>query len=152
MKKLFYYLFATVLCCGFVACDTEDNSGASGGNYSKSDLVGHWQNVSYKNSGTTGEEISFKNNSAVVYEAYKYKGDDEQEVIAKGTYTLDGDVISISYNDVSVYTSDDSNKFWGFTNNKDRKVRYTIKSLDGTRMKVTDDSGKQIEFEMYKAI
>jgi len=73
-------------------------------------------------------------------------------VIAKGTYTLNGDVISISYNDVSVYTSDDSNKFWGFTNNKDRKVRYTIKSLDGTRMKVTDDSGKLIEFEMYKAI
>jgi len=26
MKKLFYYLFATVLCCGFVACDTEENN------------------------------------------------------------------------------------------------------------------------------
>lgn len=152
MKKFFYFMCVTVLCCGFVACDTEDNPGGSDANYSKSDLIGHWQNVSYKNSGTTGEEISFKNSSAVVYEAYRYNGDDEQEVIAKGTYTLNGDVISISYNDVSVYTSDDSNKFWGFTNNRDREVRYTIKSINGTRMKVTDDSGKQIEFEMYKAI
>lgn len=120
--------------------------------FSESDLIGHWTNVVYNNSETTSEGISFLNNTSIVYEASIYNGDDEQEVIAKGTYTLNGDVISISYNDVSVYTSDDSNKFWGFTNKKSRKVSYTIRSISGTRMKVTDDSGKQIEFEMYKSI
>lgn len=148
MKKFFYFVCAVVLCCGFVACDTEENYGGSGSNYSKTDLIGNWQNVAYEDSVTMGEEISFKNISAVVYEAYRYLGDDEQEVIAKGTYTLNGDVIGISYYDVSVCAGD-SNKLGDFINRKGRKVNYTIMSIEGTRMTVTDDSGKQIEFEMY---
>lgn len=161
MRKCFYFLLVAMLCYGFVACDTEENkenevenewneqpedNGDSNNNYSKNDFTGHWENIAYANSETTAEIISFMD-TVVVYEAYMYQGENEKEVIANGTYTVDGNIIYISYDDVYVYTSDDSNVFWGFTNKKGKNISYTIKSINETLMKLMDETGKEITFE-----
>ena len=46
MKKIFYFVFAAMLCCGFVACSDSDEK-ESGGSGSEELLLGTWHLVKY---------------------------------------------------------------------------------------------------------
>ena len=46
MKKFFYFVFAAMLCCGFVACSDSDEK-ESGGSASEELLLGTWHLVKY---------------------------------------------------------------------------------------------------------
>lgn len=46
MKKIFYFVFAAMLCCGFVACSDSDEK-ESGGSASEELLLGTWHLVKY---------------------------------------------------------------------------------------------------------
>lgn len=42
MKKLFYFAFMAMLCCGFVACSDDDDNGGDAGDI-QSALIGTWE-------------------------------------------------------------------------------------------------------------
>ena len=153
--KLFVVAVLTValLACnkGNATSEGEDNSDFS------SMLPGHWAN-SETDEYTTIESLSFDSlwGNSVVYQYASYPGDDEYEIIVRGTYSLSGSVIIAQYNEmVSVSTYIDGvygDSYRGFTDGVNKTVHYTIESCDGTNMVLTDETGNRLNMHKYKTL
>lgn len=152
--KLMSMLCATAaLSIGVCSCGDNDSSS---GKPEPTDyallLPGHWSNVSCDDD--TSETLSFnaKGSGSIAYEYSSYPGDDEYEIIARGTCALNGNTLTASYTQVSVYTSTGSKSHGGFTDDTAATVVYTIESCDGRKLTIRSGSGPVMNFEKYADI
>lgn len=153
MKRLRFMqtlLIASVLCLGFSSCGDDDETVTTVDTDFSKLIRGHWANtdvdedyyyvslsIDYKGSGT----ISF----------YDLINDDDQYgVMAFGTYTLNGNKLTAIYNDVDCKDANyKSFTYHGFSDGKSRTIVYTIQSCDGNKLVLTDESGKNANYEKY---
>lgn len=76
----------------------------------------------------------------------------EDYVMASGTYSLSGNVLTVQYTNVSVYVENGGSYFKGFSNKQSRTVKYTISSLTNKVMTMKDGTGELKTFTKYKNV
>lgn len=143
------------LCIAFVSCNKANDTNTGNADFSEY-LPGHWSN-SDTDEYTTTESLSFDASSenSIAYQYARYPGDDEYEINARGTYTLDGSTITANYSSVSVYTyinGREGNSYKGFTDDVNAVMRYTILSCDGENMTIIDNEGNTLNFHLYRSL
>lgn len=154
MKKiLLFYIIA--LCTVLSSCNDDKNDGRNenpGKNeneemvVTEEQLQGHWSNPAYEGTMYT-ENFSFQTDSKIVYEGLEDTEDDQYSVIARGTYSIQNNVLTCVYTTVSVYSPDDT--FWDFANGKNLTKTYTIESFKDSEMTLTEN-GKTFKIVKYK--
>ena len=99
MKKFFYFAFAALLCCGFTACEKDDDNGG----IDIKNLYGQWTTVKavwteYGESGVEtfapGEYIMCFNEDGTGYEQFV-----EDAWTYGFNYTVSGDKLRVRYED-----------------------------------------------------
>uniref|UniRef100_UPI004026FC23 hypothetical protein n=1 Tax=Candidatus Cryptobacteroides bacterium TaxID=3085639 RepID=UPI004026FC23 len=150
MKKLILFLFIAselVLGLGMAGCSKDDDNSAK---TDYADLIrGHWSSVI---SDSEKETISIDSQGAGSILFYDLIHND-WGIMARGTYTLNGNTISATYDRVQVNDENYNSTTWhGFTNGKAQTVEYTIVSCDGKKLVLKKDNGETRDFEKYKDI
>lgn len=155
MKKVFNYalllLMMVVVSTSLTSCGDDEEEAQTeeptDANYS-SLLPGFWGNTD-EDEDLTGETFAFDSEGNISYQYEYYPNDDEYEIIASGTYTVNGTVLTAKYTTVYVYTSTGAKTYNGFTKGTSRTVTYTIISCDGKTLVIKNGS-KTLTFEKYK--
>ena len=162
MKLKFIYL-SMVLAAGLAgtaSCSSDDdndnlqppvtnNDQSSQTNYAQL-LPGHWACEDVDDDAEEMYNISFdsKGPKSVVLEWVE----GEDYVMASGTYSLSGNVLTVQYTNVSVYVENGGSYFKGFSNKQSRTVKYTISSLTNKVMTMKDGTGELKTFTKYKNV
>ena len=145
-------LFAVALSFGFASCDDDNDDDEPAPvevNYA-SLIPGHWANTGL--ASNLSETISFNYKGAGTICFYDLVEND-WGATAFGTYTLNGNKITASYNQVTVYDSNyKSGTYHGFTDGKSKTVTYTIQSCDGKELVLKDESGKMQTYKKYAEV
>lgn len=141
-KKSLLLLESVVLCC-LVSCDKSGTSNNST-DYSKV-IVGHWFNTGTADNNLVELSLGAKNpNSASYYDLI----DQDWGVMAFGTFELNGNKLTIVFDDVQV--TDENRKKTsrnGFTDSVSRTVSYTILGCDGKNLYMVDDEQNRSAWE-----
>lgn len=140
---------ATALSFGFASCgddDDDDEPTPVEVNYA-SVIPGHWENTGLAGNLSETIGINYKGTGTIALEDLV---ENDWGVMAFGTYTLNGDKLTASYTDVTVYDSNyNAGTYHGFTDGKSKTVTYTIQSCDGKKLVLKDESGKTQTYEKY---
>lgn len=98
MKKLFYFAFMAMLCCGFVACSDDDDKGGVG---NAEDLYGRWTLVKEVWTDEDGREVDvYEPGESIIFFDEDGTGyDREGSWTEYFEYTLSGNKLSIYYYD-----------------------------------------------------
>lgn len=104
---------------------TDNNNQQQGTTVDMTKIFGHWS----VDSETRQELFSFSENNGMYYEYDNLDDDNWEAVLASGTYTVSGNVITASFN--SVYVVPGGNKkVMGFTDKTNTSAKYTITKIE----------------------
>lgn len=138
LNYLFTFFFALSLCIGFTSCSDDDEQNVTETNYSDL-LPGHWANTNVSGDITQTLSINYHGPGTI---AFYDLVDNDWGIMAFGSYTLSGNTLVATYDDVDVTDSDyKPTTYHGFTNGKSKTIQYTIVSCDGKKFVFKDESG-----------
>lgn len=143
---------ASALSFGFASCgdDDDDEPTPVETNYS-SVIPGHWANTDVNAEDyTVTLSINYKGAGTICFYDLINTDDDQYGVMAFGNYTLSGNKLTATYNNVQCKDANwKSYTYHGFSDGKSKTVVYTIQSCDGKKLVMKDDSGKTLNYEKY---
>lgn len=156
-KRVLLCLSIAMVCCGtFTSCgnDGDGENVPEGGQAIQADCVKYLPGWWGTDECEGNELISFDTQArGSVYRSIDEPvGDDEYELSASGSYTVNGNSLCVKYTDVSVYRPDGGKSYRGFTDGESRTVTYTIKSISNYTMTIVDELGKTLIYEKYKEL
>lgn len=139
MKNSFLLLLGSALVFCGISCNKTDSGSNASGDYSKL-IVGNWFKDAVADNNLV--ELSLgtsESNSAVYYDLINQ----DWGVMAYGTFTLNGNKLTIVFDDVEVTDEEyEPSSRNGFTDDKSKIVNYTITSCDGEKLVMQDEANK----------
>lgn len=146
LKLLSLLFIALALNLGFTSCSKEE--GDSTTDYSAL-IPGFWA-VDISESELETLSINSKGQGSIIF--YDTV-DNDWGIMAFGTYTLNDNIITATYDRVSVKDENYKPTTWhGFTDGKAKTVKYTIVSCDGKDLVIKNENGETRNYEKYKDI
>lgn len=126
-----------MLSLGVTACNDEDINSSSA---DYSDLIpGSSWYVDVTDSEQETLDFDYKGSGTVCF--YDLV-DNDWGIMAFGAYELNDNIITATYDDVSVVDEDYKSTSWhGFTDGKSKTVKYTIISCDGEKLVLKNGNG-----------
>ena len=137
MKKVLFFAFALVASVlAFTSCN---------GNNPNDPLVGTWQHIEDYGDARSEQKVTFDGRDNFTYSDFKYMGDQvHYGQIIKGSYKIDGDIVTISYaecswtNDGQEYTKQDDFSL------ADEQIQY---SIEGNTLHLVRGYGSEYSWE-----
>lgn len=156
LKFMSMLFIASALCFGFTSCGDDDDDAPTpveqpdNTDYSKV-IPGHWANTDVnENDYTVTLSINYKGVGTICFYDLINTDDDQYGVMAFGNYTLSGNKLTATYNDVQCKDANwNSYTYHGFSDGKSKTLVYTIQSCDGKKLVMKDESGKTLNYEKY---
>ncbi len=152
VKFLSMLFIASALSFGFTSCDDDDDDEPTPVETDYSSVIpGHWANSDVNEDDyTVTLSINYKGAGTICFYDLINTDDDQYGVMAFGNYTLSGNKLTATYNDVQCKDANwNSYTYHGFSDGKSKTVVYTIQSCDGKKLVMKDDSGKTLNYEKY---
>lgn len=146
LKLLSLLFIASALNFAFTGCSKEEDNSTT--DYSVV-IPGYWAADVSESEQKTLSFNSKGQGTIIFYDLV----DNDWGIMAFGTYTLNENIITATYDRVSVDDENYKSTTWhGFTDGNAKTVKYTIVSCDGKNLVIKNENGETSNYEKYKDI